>query len=190
MILEKRTRIDRRSGKNRRKEYVADYFLNGGQERRSWEERRVRSERRKGWERVSEWSSVFVEDLHPKSQELLVERRTHKRFYVRDDTFALFGSHSAKVGQIVDISKSGLAFRYVAGAVESNGSFEIDIFLSDNSFYLEKIPVQTISDLETANETPSISTKTWRRGMQFGVLTQNQTSEINYFITNHTTGEV
>jgi hypothetical protein len=31
---------DRRSGNDRRKSYSADYFINGGIERRSWNERR------------------------------------------------------------------------------------------------------------------------------------------------------
>ncbi len=54
--------IDRRSGEDRRQVYDADYFQNGGLERRSGKERRQHSERRKNCIRVSEWSSVCSDD--------------------------------------------------------------------------------------------------------------------------------
>jgi len=50
--------VDRRSGEDRRQVYDADYFQNGGLERRSGKERRQPHERRKDCTRVSEWSSI------------------------------------------------------------------------------------------------------------------------------------
>ena len=50
--------VDRRSGEDRRQIYDADYFQNGGLERRSGKERRQPHERRKDCTRVSEWSSI------------------------------------------------------------------------------------------------------------------------------------
>ena len=49
---------DRRSGEDRRTAYDLDYFLDGGEERRSSLERRGASERRDNCQRVSQWSSV------------------------------------------------------------------------------------------------------------------------------------
>jgi hypothetical protein len=54
--------VDRRSGEDRRQVYDADYFLNGGNERRSGKERRQQYERRKNYIRVSKWSSICVAD--------------------------------------------------------------------------------------------------------------------------------
>jgi hypothetical protein len=54
--------LDRRSGEDRREIYNADYFENGGVERRSGKDRRQESERRKGYVRVSKWSSVCPDD--------------------------------------------------------------------------------------------------------------------------------
>ena len=54
--------IDRRSGEDRRQVYNADYFQNGGLERRSCKERRQQNERRKNFIRVSEWSSICLVD--------------------------------------------------------------------------------------------------------------------------------
>jgi hypothetical protein len=54
--------VDRRSGEDRRQVYNADYFQNGGLERRSGKERRQHNERRKDCTRVSEWSSICPDD--------------------------------------------------------------------------------------------------------------------------------
>ena len=54
--------VDRRSGEDRRKVYDADYWENGGLERRSTTERRQQKERRNGCVSVSEWSSVCIEN--------------------------------------------------------------------------------------------------------------------------------
>jgi hypothetical protein len=63
MPKKERYPIDRRSGTDRRKAHNLDYFLSGGEERRSWNERRSQIERRKDWIRASDWSSVFLGDL-------------------------------------------------------------------------------------------------------------------------------
>ena len=55
--------FDRRSVENRRIAYDLDYFLNGGVERRTWEERRSDFERRSGWFRVSKWVSVSGREI-------------------------------------------------------------------------------------------------------------------------------
>ena len=54
--------VDRRSGEDRRQVYYAEYFNNGGLERRSGKERRRHYERRKDCIRVSEWSSICPAD--------------------------------------------------------------------------------------------------------------------------------
>jgi hypothetical protein len=55
-----RSSLDRRSGLDRRNEHSLDYFLKGGEEKRSWTERRSEMERRGDWIRVSDWVSVPI----------------------------------------------------------------------------------------------------------------------------------
>lgn len=52
--------LDRRIVEDRREAHSADYFLRGGQERRSFRERRGPLERRRGCTRIGKWSSVCV----------------------------------------------------------------------------------------------------------------------------------
>ena len=77
-----------------------------------------------------------------------VERRKHRRFRVPESAFVTLRTHDVRVAQIIDISRGGLAFRYVGER----------------------------------------STK--RNSVQFGQLTAQQISQIEYFIQKHTVGEM
>jgi hypothetical protein len=58
-MLERRgSVIDRRSGKDRRREGESACFFSDGTERRSNNERRSKVEQRAGWIRVSDWYSL------------------------------------------------------------------------------------------------------------------------------------
>ena len=120
-----------------------------------------------------------------------VDRRRHKRFQVRETAFVVLRApFSTNVGQITDISIDGLAFRYIDGVKRTNSYSELDILLSNRSFYLDKIPFKTISDCKAPNKVPFSSIEMRRSGVQFGKLTPNQISQLKYFIWNHTTDVV
>jgi len=63
MLAVKRTAIDRRTGKDRRRIFAPAHLFYRGSERRNLKERRLQKERRKGWVRVGKWSSVYLRDL-------------------------------------------------------------------------------------------------------------------------------
>jgi len=122
----------------------------------------------------------------------IVERRKHKRFQVEDGKFAVLRRpwpHPTTLGQIIDISMGGLAFRYIAGEERSHQPSELEILWADCSFRLDKIPFETISDFKTANEVAYSFTTTRRCGVEFGELTLNQVSELEYFTQKYTTRE-
>jgi hypothetical protein len=84
----------------------------------------------------------------------------------------------------------GLAFRYISDGDQVNESRELEIYLANNGFHLKEVPFNTISDLELPNEFPLSSIIMRRRGVQFGELPQTRVSQLEYFIQNHTVGEV
>ena len=81
--------------------------------------------------------------------------------------------HFYKRGQITDISKSGLAFRYIDGDDRSSGSSKLGISLVNVGFYLGKVPFKAISDFAIANEVAYSFTTIRRCGVEFGELTLN-----------------
>jgi hypothetical protein len=117
----------------------------------------------------------------------LSEQRKDKRFQVPRDAFAALGPDYIKVGQIINISMGGLAFRYLGNEEPSNAS-ELDIFLAGRAFYLYKLPFEIVWDLVT-NEKPFSSISMKVCGLQFGELTQSQISELQYFIQDYAVGE-
>ena len=117
----------------------------------------------------------------------LSEQRKDKRFQVPKDAFAALGPDYIKVGQIINISMGGLAFRYLGSEEPSNAS-ELDIFLARRAFYLYKLPFETVWDFVT-DEKPFSSINMKLCGLQFGQLTQSQISELQYFIQDYAVGE-
>ncbi len=116
-----------------------------------------------------------------------VNQRRYARFRVPKNAFAALGPDYIKVGQIINISMGGLAFRYVDGKGPSNAS-ELDIFLAGRTFYLYELPFESVWDSVT-NEVPFSSINMKVCGLQFGDLTDEQKSDLRYFMQNHTTAD-
>jgi hypothetical protein len=114
------------------------------------------------------------------------KKRKYRRFQVQKGGFVLFGSLVTELGQITDISRRGLAFRYLAHGNWSNRSSELVIYLADKGFYLGKVPSETIWDHETVDQFPLSFLRMRHRGVRFGELTRDQKRQIRYFLRNHT----
>ncbi len=121
-----------------------------------------------------------------------VERRKQKRYRIKTGAFAAVGLPSTQNCLILDISMSGLAFRYFEGAtyvkeLGQNKLGKLEIFLTDKGFYLSKMPFNTVYDAKVEREMPLASITMRKRGVRFGKLTRKQTSQLENFIQNHTT---
>jgi hypothetical protein len=116
-----------------------------------------------------------------------VEQRVNKRFQVPRDAFAALRPDYIEVGQIINISKGGLEFRYLSSTGPSNAS-ELDIFLAGRTFYLYKVPFETVWDF-VPNEIAFSSMNMRVCGLQFGDLTPHQMSQLEYFIQDYAIGE-
>ena len=122
-----------------------------------------------------------------------IERRKHRRFYAETGAAAVFRRpwpDASKLGQIIDISMDGLAFRYTASGERLHESHQLEIVWGDCSARCENIPFRVISELKTPNEAPLNTIGMKRARVQFGELRPDQISKLEYFIQNHTTGEV
>ena len=123
-------------------------------------------------------------------EELLAERREGGRFEVEDGAFVLLGPRSSLLGQIIEISLGGLSFLYTTAKEPPKDPSELDILLADHSFYFDKIPCSIVSDFEIRHEL-SMGSKTIRRcSVSFGELSKDQKLQLEYFIRNHTAGEI
>jgi hypothetical protein len=125
-----------------------------------------------------------------KSNQQTLERRMYKRFRAKEGAAAILKKdHLTLLGPIIDISKGGLAFRYIENKKRINGFSELDILFAAGNFYLSGLAFKTVSDFIMPKKPFSIITMR-RRSVKFGKLTPDQISQLEYFIQNHTVGEV
>ena len=121
-------------------------------------------------------------------KETTVEKRKYKRFKAQKNTYVLVANGSANMGQLINISRDGFAFRYIGKAEQVTGWHRVEIFLSNQLFILGNVPFRVVSDYNLDNRTPYSTVLLKQCGGQFGELTIYQWSKIDHFIANHTTG--
>ena len=140
-----------------------------------------------------------------------MERRIRKRYQVQTGTFAVLRSTSIelskikdmsmgeiafavikskpiKMGQVINISRDGLAFHYIDRQGGSNGLFKMDILFAPDAFYLDRLLFKPVFDFEIETEIPFNSFTVRKCGVQFGELSSQQRSRLEYFISKHTIG--
>lgn len=112
-----------------------------------------------------------------------IERRKHQRYRVKEEALVI---SPEIVGQITDISLGGMAFRYADKIDSSQPSEELDLFLSNNDFYLDSVPITTISDRTLLTVSPYSPMVMRLCGVQFGQLSPSQQTQLEQFIESHT----
>jgi len=124
------------------------------------------------------------------------ERREIERSRPRDLTFVSVRSKSAKLGKLLDISKDGLSFQYMAETgvqgdqVQNVTPLEIDMFISDKGYHLASLPCKLVYDTETVERTTFPIGLEYRRcGLKFGKLIEKQTDQLKFYLKSHVAGE-
>lgn len=119
----------------------------------------------------------------------LIERRLHERFRVQQGVYALLKNGSSKLGQIENISRGGLAFKYINHGEQLNEPVQVDIFLSGDGFFLKGIPCKRISDIHLENYVPFSTFEMRQMSVQFGEMNDDQMTHLDTFIDKYTTGQ-
>lgn len=122
------------------------------------------------------------------SKKVQVERRAHKRFRVQGGAYVMLRPSRTHIGRIIDIGMGGLSFECFGKEESANHPKELEIFVADSTFRVN-MPCQLVYELPI-HESPLTFFKKRRCGVQFGELTEYQTSLLSRFIERHTMGEV
>ncbi|MFZ5759195.1 MAG: PilZ domain-containing protein [Thermodesulfobacteriota bacterium] len=108
------------------------------------------------------------------------ERRKHRRYPMPDEILVF---NETTFGQIINISRGGIAFRFLTNKdIQQDSTFELGILNSADGFYLENIPCRTVTSTDSAPIHPTGSTIVRRNGAQFGDLTSDQQQKIDAFL--------
>ena len=118
-----------------------------------------------------------------KNTERSVEKRSYNRLQAEDGVYAIIKYRPTILGQIINISKDGMAVRYSSNGQQLSDSSELDIVIIDSHFYIEKIQIKTISDFEIVD---SSSQEDRQRCFQFGEMKAGQLFQLDYLLQNYT----
>jgi len=117
------------------------------------------------------------------------ERRGKFRLQSKDLTFVAVRPEFVNLGRLLDISKDGLCFQYMSkeGQVIDGATFNIDIFINRNGYYLSRVPCRLIYDREINEGTTFPIGLEYRRcGLQFQRLTKEQADGLALYLKIHT----
>jgi hypothetical protein len=106
---------------------------------------------------------------------------------MKDVAFAVLRSESdEELGQVINISRGGLAFEYFVGSKRIRDAKYLDLMVTKNDLYINKIPVRTISDFEIKNELPFNTIAKRQQSVCFEALTLEQEKQVEFLIDHHT----
>jgi hypothetical protein len=111
------------------------------------------------------------------------ERRKHDRFEVRNLAIAVPNKPSSQIARIVNISKGGLAVRYLEQTNWLGNADAIDI-LVNNSFLMSNI----LSDFKVENSVSFSIISERQCCLQFGPLSPEQELLLDEFTLRYTAG--
>jgi len=122
-----------------------------------------------------------------------IERRKNKRYKAVEGAYAAISPNSHKLGQIIDVSMGGLAFKYIDTSeddIQNEHLPEETIFLSSMGYYVGDLPFKTISDYEVTNAPSFSSMKVRKRHVQFTDLSFKQLFDLDYYLRNNVSEQV
>ena len=117
-----------------------------------------------------------------------IERRKNERYKAVEGAYAAVSPNSHKLGQIIDLSMGGLAFKYIDTSSEDakeEQNPEETIFLSSMGYYVGDLPFKTIADYEITNAPSFSSMKVRKRHVQFTDLNFKQLFDLDYYLKNN-----
>lgn len=115
------------------------------------------------------------------------ERRKHKRYQLPELVIAIPNKPEPQVARIVNISKGGMAVRYVDQNNWLGDADEVNIFVN-NDFLMNEIPIECVRDFTVDNQVSFSILKERQCCLQFGSLSPDQELLLDEFIIKYTAG--
>lgn len=114
-------------------------------------------------------------------------RRKDDRVSVIDNLYVIVDTQPQTMGQVVQISSTGMAFTFVdlnavSGHLAKQDALSLDLFAGGKGFFLRQVACRLVSKIEevSASSNPSLSIK--RIGVEFRNLTIPQQVQINQLV--------
>ena len=115
------------------------------------------------------------------------ERRKHRRHKTRNGYSVRFKSRPAMSGRLIDVSRDGLAFDYLAEKRETNEFMNLRLVSTSIDSFSSSLAVKKIWDVRIRTRASEKSTAVRRCGVQFENLTGDQALDVDRLIRTYTT---
>ena len=114
-------------------------------------------------------------------------RRKVKRISLDDSLYAIVDTSPQTMGQVVEISSTGLAFTFVeigdvSERLAERSSIQLDLFEGGRGFFARGLVCRLVSEIENEPVTPFKSFAIKRVGVEFESLTLPQQVKINRLV--------
>lgn len=110
------------------------------------------------------------------------DKRRFARFKASKGVYAHLDSDSQPIGEVLDVSKGGLAFKYMAEFGSAAKHSKLSVFALGGNLFLRDVTVKTVSDTELPIETDFSSIRMRRMGLEFESMTESQQKALREFI--------
>jgi hypothetical protein len=114
-------------------------------------------------------------------------RRKETRFSVSDSVYVVINTEPQTLGQMVEISTSGLAFTFVdlnevSKRLSAQATLCMDLFAGGKGFFIKDLACRIVSKIENVLD-QSLSSLTIKRvGVEFENVTLPQQVQINHLV--------
>ncbi|MBI9083124.1 MAG: PilZ domain-containing protein [Desulfobacterales bacterium] len=114
------------------------------------------------------------------------ERRRYERFAIQGNAFAVLLSDTPRLGQIIDISRGGMSFRYVDDAGAISDRADLDIFLLNQPVLMKSVAVRSRCDFQIEPRKSSTSETVRRCCVEFVALGPGHSYALDELLQHHT----
>jgi len=115
--------------------------------------------------------------------------RMHERFPAKEGLIAILSGSAVDLlsGQIIEISRGGLAFSYLERVVDFDGLSMLEIYwLEEEHPLFTTSSYRKVYDIRSLNIKPDAPMRFHRCGVEFVELSQAQMERLDYLIANYT----
>jgi c-di-GMP-binding flagellar brake protein YcgR len=114
-------------------------------------------------------------------------RRKEARFSVSDSVYVIINTEPQTLGQMVEISTSGLAFTFVdlngaSKRLSEQVTLRMDLFAGGKGFFIKDLTCRLVSKIENVSDQSRSSLTIKRVGVQFENLTLPQQVQVNHLV--------
>lgn len=133
--------------------------------------------------------------LKPNGQCPIQNRRKDDRVSVLDSLYVVIDTKPQTMGQVVEISSTGMAFTFVdidevSKRLAMLDTLTLDLFAGGRGFFAKKVACKLISKIENVSPSPAASHSIKRVGVEFERLSVPQQVQINQLVRRHNRNEV